>query len=104
MTDFTDLTRSCSIRELMEVNVAMPVWCPLLILEQQEQPFFLAHKYRSRTYMWISFPIQDRLEQPGANSCLLLVMASSGYQLQFKIFVQVYLPLAPDEPEDQNFL
>ena len=54
--------------------------------------------------MWISFPIQDRLEQPGANSCLLLVMASSGYQLQFKIFVQVYLPLAPDEPEDQNSL
>ena len=55
-------------------------------------------------HMWISFPIQDRLEQPGANSCLLLVMASSGYQLQFKIFVQVYLPLAPDEPEDQNSL
>ena len=99
MTDFTDWPDLVLSR--MEVNVAMPVRCPLLTLEQQKQPFSLSHKVG---HMWISFPIQDHLEQPGANSCLLLVMASSGYQLQFKIFVQVYLPLVPDEPEDQNSL
>ena len=35
-------------------------------------------------HMWISFPIQDRLEQPGANSCLLLVMPPQGTSFNLK--------------------
>ena len=45
---------------------------PLVSGKYMVEPFSLSQKFRSWTETWIPFHTQDCLEQPGADSCLLL--------------------------------